>query len=75
MTTVAINGLVQEMQGVKARMTRKESNVEKIKKALAVATCVLSKLVDPVNKLRSSIEKSSKEERKRSKAGEGKKEE
>ena len=33
-TTAAINGLVQEMQGVKARMTRKESNDEKIEKSL-----------------------------------------
>ena len=53
------------MQEAKARTIRKESNDEKIEKALVDATCVLSKLVDSVNKLRRSIEDSSKEEMKR----------
>ena len=65
MTTVAINGLVQEMREVKARMAQKESNDKNIEKAIVYSTYVLSKLVDSVNKLRSSIEESSKEERKR----------
>ena len=43
MTTVVINGLVQEMQGVEARMAEKEPNDKKIKKAIIYSTCVLSK--------------------------------
>ena len=64
-TTIAINGLVVEMQGVRARMSRKESSDEKTEKAIVDATSVLSKLVDSVNRLRSSIEDSSKEEKRR----------
>ena len=64
-TTVAINGLDQEMQGVKARMAEKESNNKKIEKAIIDSTCVLCKLVDYINKLRSSIEESSKREDRR----------
>ena len=62
-TTISINGLVVEMQGVRARMSKKESHDEKTDQAIVDATSVLSKLVDSVNRLRSSIEDSSKEEK------------
>ena len=44
-------------------MSKKESNDEKMEKAIVDATSVLSKLVDSVNRLRSSIEDSSKKEK------------
>ena len=55
MNTVAKNGLVQEMQGIKARMAEKEPNDKKLEKAIIDSTCKLSKLVDYINKLRSNI--------------------